>query len=396
MAVLSCRGTMVTDSGSAPLAKAYLKSLRTQAVVGEFFTWISAISPRRLRRDNPKPDRIGIFCQWGVGDAVLLLPLLRGLRMSFPDTSLELIGKPWLEELFADEGCCDRTHILVPPWTAYQRKYRPTPTELKSYLSQIGRLRKESFDWLISPRFDPREIMQARLLRARVTYGFRSAGGRDWITNDLGFTRKTHDSMHRADLAAELCRVIGAATVANGASFRRRPPALGWLERHGYQGGGVLAVHSGAGHPIRRWRDHHFSDVLGGLNVKPGLVVFIEDPGGAEMSWDGPLRHMHWRGDLTGLKTVLASCNVFLGTDSGVMHMAAAAGCDVVAVFGPTRSEWFGPFGANHETIHEEQMPCRPCFDNCIHSIPICMQNINTTRIIKAVDERLEKFQSPS
>ncbi len=151
--------------GSTPTATNYRQGLKTQARVGSVLTTISLVSPRIRSRAINKPSRIGIFCQWGVGDAVLLLPLLRGLRTAFPDASLELIGKAWLGVLFANEDCCDRTHTLVPPWTAYSKKYRPTFGQIKSYLSQISGLRKESFDWLISARFDPREILQTRLLR---------------------------------------------------------------------------------------------------------------------------------------------------------------------------------------------------------------------------------------
>src|SRR4051794_4178492 len=65
---------------------------------------------------NAAPRRIGVFLQWGIGDAVLALPLLSALRRKFPAARLELIGKPWLDDLFAGTSLCDRTHVLVPPW----------------------------------------------------------------------------------------------------------------------------------------------------------------------------------------------------------------------------------------------------------------------------------------
>ena len=138
--------------------------------------------------------------------------------------------------------------------------------------------------------------------------------------------------------------------------FRTQARVPGWLAEHGYTGGGVLAVHTGAGHPIRRWPDAHFDGVMRGLSVKPGLVVFIEDPGSAETRWDGPLPHVHWRGDLTSLKIILSNCDVFLGTDSGIMHMASAAGCEVVTVFGPTEPGWFGRSGTAIRL--STKMPC--------------------------------------
>ena len=391
MAVLTASSSKDRRDDLHPVATNYLGRLKKEARAGALLTAISSISPRIWRPSVAKPDRIGVFCQWGVGDAILLLPLLRSLRAAFPDASLELIGKPWLGELFSNENCCDRSHALVPPWSAYRRKYRPSVQQLKSYLSEVIRLRKEHFDWLICPRFDPREILQTRLLRARAVFGFRPAGGRFWITNDLGMSRTTHDSMHRADLAAEIGRVMGQMTDETKVSFSARTPSRDWLAEHGYAGGHVLAIHAGAGHPIRRWHDSHFDQVLRGLTVKPGLVVFIEDPGNGEQRWDGPLPHVHWRGDLSSVKDLLASCDVFLGTDSGVMHMAAAAGCRVVTPFGPTEPAWFGPFDGDHEIVYDKSIPCRPCFDKCIQRSPLCMENIDINRLIRAVDDRLKK-----
>ena len=383
-----------SQNGSTPFSANYLEGLKTQARIGALLTAFSLVSPRFSYKNIKNPNRIGIFSQWGVGDAVLLLPLLRGLRAAFPDVSLELIGKPWLSDLFADEDCCDRTHTLVPPWTAYSRKYRPTLRQIKSYLSQIMHLRKESFDWLISARFDPRETLQTRLLRAPVTYGFRAAGGRYWITNDLGMNRITYDSMHRAEVATEVCRSITATVDENPLLFRAKAPAPDWLTDGGYKGGGVLAIHTGAGHPIRRWPDDHFDQVLRRLSIKPGFVVFIEDPEGTGTRWDGPLPHLHWRGTLSTLKTMLADCDVFLGTDSGIMHMAYAAGCEVVTIFGPGEPRWFGPLGSSHQVVYKDVMPCRPCFDKCVYSSPLCMQNIDSSIIVQALDHRLKKFES--
>ena len=74
---------------------------------------------QRGERKSPSPRRIGIFSQWGIGDAVLATPLLTSLRRAYPDARIELIGKPWLADLFGDSALCDRVHSLVPPWTRY-------------------------------------------------------------------------------------------------------------------------------------------------------------------------------------------------------------------------------------------------------------------------------------
>jgi len=373
--------------------KPYQTRLKKEALAGHILDGLSLLTPRFRRQVVKHPERIGILLQWGIGDAVLMLPLLRALRRAFPAASLELIGKSWLPELFKDENCCDRTHVLVPPWTAYTNKYLQPLAAFRDFWAQIRNLRSHEFDWLISARFDPREILQLRLMRARTTFGFRPAGGRFWITGDLGVDRTQHDAIHRSELARVVSHALGAASGDGDTAFlidpQKQARARSWLFDRGHRSGPVLAVHSGAGHPIRRWREHHFDTVLKELDVKPGIVIFIQDPGMSHSVWDGPIRHAHWNGDLTELKTLLSVCDVFLGTDSGVMHMASAAGCKVIAIFGSAEPHWFSPSRASNSVIIKEVMPCRPCFDKCLYPTPLCIDRINDKTIATAVTREL-------
>jgi ADP-heptose:LPS heptosyltransferase len=373
----------------------YRQRLKKESIARRVVNALSLATARLPRFRIREPRRIALLCQWGVGDAVLLLPLLRALRRTFPDASIELIGKPWLGELFVDENCCDRTYVLVPPWTAYFRKYRQPMSIIIGYFNQLRHIRKESFDWLISARFDPREILQLRLLRATATFGFRAAGGRSWITDNFALSRSEHDSLHRTDLARTLARSLGAVSCDDDAYFlphhEKQASSWLWLRSRGYVSGVVLAVHTGAGHPNRRWRQPHFDTVLSGLTEKPGMIIFIEDQGKPYTTWSGDLPHVHWEGGLADLKTVLSICDVFLGTDSGVMHLAAAAGCKVVAVFGAGEPTWFGPTGPGHTVVINDQIQCRPCFDQCIYASPICLDTVSDDAVLEALDLVLVK-----
>jgi ADP-heptose:LPS heptosyltransferase len=332
------------------------------------------------------------LAQWGIGDAVLFLPLLRGLKLAYPDASLELIGKSWLSELFDGEGCCDRTHELVPPWTAYTNKYLDGAA-WRNFITELRNVRTHQFDWLIAPRFDPREILQLRLLRSRHTFGFAEAGGRRWITRNVRLSRNQHDSVHRIAVSQEILEMIVPGSPKMSPFFRQhgksREAARHWLTTKGYKGGTVLAVHSGAGRAIRRWRESHFQSVLGTLSVHPGMVVFIDSECSAPIADRLAVPQVGWRGSLSELKALLSVCDVLLSTDSGVMHVAAASGCKVVAAFGPTEPRWFGPVGNGHEIGIVEPMPCRPCMDVCIYPRPVCLDRLEDTALAAAVDRKL-------
>jgi ADP-heptose:LPS heptosyltransferase len=381
----------------APTSSPYERRLKKTTIIGKLADFVSLLTPRLRRKVPEQVRRIGVIVQWGIGDAVLLLPLLRGLREAYPRATIELVGKPWLSELFAGEACCDRVHLLVPPWVAYEKKYAPSRDVWIAYVKQIRLLRTQTFDWLISTRFDPREALQLRLLRACQTFGFRSAGGRHWIARDFGLDRPAHDAIHRSAVSMAMLRAIVKDAPLQQVSFRQDPAgrsaALQRLKAGGYRSGAILAVHAGAGHPIRRWREPHFETVIRSLDAQPGMIVFIlaDDVGGSRDPRTSAVQvpHIFWRSNLAELKPVLSVCDVFLGPDSGIMHMAAAAGCRVVAPFGPGESRWFSPSGKHHEIVMVEPMPCRPCFDACIYSSPICIDQIEDRRLIAAVDKRL-------
>ena len=173
---------------------------------------LSGISPRRGSPESAPPRRIGVLLQWGIGDAVLALPLLRGLREAYPEASIELVGKPWLAELFAGEACADRTHLLVPPWTKYQGKYRIWEKDWRRFARQLLEVRRTHFDLLIGIRFDLREVLQLRLLNAREIAGFGSAGGRHWVTRDIGLTAEEYTDRHRSEVSAHTLEALTGLT----------------------------------------------------------------------------------------------------------------------------------------------------------------------------------------
>jgi ADP-heptose:LPS heptosyltransferase len=92
---------------------------------------------------------------------------------------------------------------------------------------------------------------------------------------------------------------------------------------------------------------------------------------------------------------LVSHCDLLLCSDSGPMHIANALGVPVTALFGPQRSEWYGPLGANDTVVRIEEMPCRPCFDQCIFSAPRCMDRIRPDDVASAVEKQLARVARP-
>lgn len=378
-------GEGARSSISSTLRQRLRRLKRAQA----FLDVCSGITPRRA---HARPGRrIGVLMLWGIGDAVLGLPLMRGLKTAWPGCSVEVIGKPALKDLFGGETVVDRVHSLVAPWTLYERKYALGDRSWRDFARQLRVLRQERFDWLVSMRLDPRDNVLLRFLKTEATFGLVAAGGRHWLTDGLSMPPSVYYQTYCGEVGALVCdRMTGYMPsiepqfdqpIPGVASTRERLRLNGCLDRP------LLVVSFGAGRPIRRWDAAKISAALALARAHIGSIVLVDDGMGFGDNICLPpgLPSMIWRSDLCELKSLLALSDVVFCADSGVMHMAAAAGSRVVSIFGPTSLKTFGLVGARHDTVAIEPMSCRPCFDACVYASPICLDNLELHQVGEAL-----------
>jgi hypothetical protein len=128
--------------------------------------------------------------------------------------------------------------------------------------------------------------------------------------------------------------------------------AEGLRREIGVETGEFLALHPGSGSPRKNWSPAKFS-ALAGLAKRAGLeVVLIEGEADREpirellshLEWQPPLIRLT---DLSVLAALLSRAGAFFGNDSGITHLAAAAGAPTVAVFGPTDPRIWAPRGSH-------------------------------------------------
>lgn len=96
------------------------------------------------------------------------------------------------------------------------------------------------------------------------------------------------------------------------------------------------------------------------------------------------------RGPLSEMMATAACCDLVVCNDSGPMHVIAALGVPLVAVFGPMRHEWFGPRGpASSAVVQIANVACRPCFDICRFAEAHCLTQIAPERVARAASALL-------
>ncbi|MBI3604032.1 MAG: glycosyltransferase family 9 protein, partial [Nitrospirae bacterium] len=154
-----------------------------------------------------------------------------------------------------------------------------------------------------------------------------------------------------------------------------------------------IAVNVSARWPTKRWPPAMFAAALDRLNEEGlGPIVLIGGP-------DEKPKVKAVKGlmktdpvDVTGettpgiLPALLQSASLLLTNDSGPMHVAAAVGTPVVALFGPTSPIRTGPYGKTHRVL-TSGVSCSPCFSRqCRNRIPLeCLTSISVDHVLEAV-----------
>ena len=308
-----------------------------------------------------RPDRIG--------DLVLTTPLLENLRAAFPLARIDLCVRPYLKELAECIDTVDRVILL------------PEPGMGKA-------LKDERYDICIDPVCDWRlySALLCLATAAPVRCGF--SGG--W--RELLFTHRVRPGdFPGEDMAGLMLELLKA----QGITCKRVMPRLTTPKSQPLPETGRprVVLHSGGYYPSQRWQPEKFIQLARMLLVTYGVeLVFIGSPQekagiGAIVSAVNDSHCRAFSGGLKELASLISSSRVFIGNNSGPLHMAAALGVATVSMAGPTDPRFF-PRGARDLVIRKDP-GCSPCGrGDCVRHR--CMEAIDVDEVFFAVKSVLE------
>lgn len=356
------------------------------------------------RRPKPlgaseKPQTFLIVEPWGLGDIVLTTPVMQALRDKFPGARILLMSKEYGRDLLAHTGLVDDVISASLPWTSFTEKYNPARYDFAELRGLLSRLRAEKIDVSLDARRDFRSNLLTYLGGVRRRIGFDFGGASRLLTDALPSGEQND---HKVSDWIELVRpLVGQSVAAYSprlvSSDEERFAARKTLRNHGIAGGRPLvAVHPGASQTVRRWDSSRYSAVLDRLaDESAAQIVMIRDPEGHADTITTRTEVPRLSLSLREMMAMIAESDVLLCSDSGPMHIAGALGTPVTALFGPQVSAWYGPRGARDRVVSVAEMPCRPCFDTCIHASVICMEGIAVEAVVESVLSQLRESGKP-
>ena len=343
-----------------------------------------------------------------IGDVLLTTPAIRALRRRFPDADLI-----YLVESLAAPVVADNPHLTETIVIRHRRGWRRVAEDF----ALAARLRARRIDVAIDLHGGPRSAWLTWATRARVRVGY-DVSGRQWMYTHLaprprGYAPR-HSVLNQWDLLAAFEPAFAELPDRNRdriempVSSGARASALTRLAALGIAGTEtVVVLHVSAGNEFRRWPEDAFADVAARVASEQNRVVVVV---GAAQDAALVARVVERSSTLAGaggrivaaagwplqeLRALMDRASLFVGGDSGPMHIAASSDVPIVALFGPTLPVHWAPWRPTHlplAVVDAGALQCRPCDQRvCAPGDFRCLTGISADAVIAAARSLLEK-----
>ncbi len=333
-----------------------------------------------------RSPRILIVRLSAIGDIVHGMPVACALRERFPDAMLAWAVEEWGATLLRGHQALDELITLPRGWLKSPR----TVWQLRR------RLHAMKFDVAIEAQGLSKSAILAWLSGARCRIGFSGYWGREmsrWLNNHL--VEITVE--HVIDRNLQLLRPLGIESPAVRFQVPEHPPdrvsAQEIIHRAGLEEGFAM-INSGAGWPSKLWPVERYAAVtsyLGGKRGLPTLVVWgnQKEHTAAEQIAAGSHGHAQPAPPTTlmELAALARRARLFIGSDTGPLHLAAAVGTPCVGLYGPWPARRHGPYGPQNVAV--QKMSFEGSTRARRHASPELMEAISVEMVCEACEKIL-------
>ena len=337
-------------------------------------------------------NRLVIRAPNWLGDAVMALPAMGAVRAAFPDAHLAVAAVRSIAPIFEQETSAREDSLLTLPDGA----------------AEVAALAAGKFDAVVLLPNSFRSAWSARRAGIPERWGYASGGRRLLLTRAVSRPRgRVHQSVYYLELVKGLGLAAGdpwPRISVRAATLARADAVL--AAHHVAPDAQIVGFAPGAayGH-AKRWPPRLVAETMVRLAREARAVCVMfgakgDRDSGREIESSLPpdvrVVNLVGRTDLGQLAGVITRCAAFVSNDSGAMHLAAALGVQVVAIFGPTDERVTSPLGGPARggglatpDVLTHRVFCRPCM---LRDCPIdhrCMKGITAGEVVERVMTRL-------
>ncbi len=340
-----------------------------------------------------------------IGDVVFTTPVIRALRRQYPGARLTYVVEPLAEPVVRHNPHLDE--VLVVP-------LRPGLARVRDDIAFARRLRRERFDLAIDLHGGPRSGWFTWASGAPTRIGYTTRG-RSWMYTHVVPRPADLGPMHSVLKQWALLTPLGIDACEPGRDAVEMVDdraATARLDQRLAEAGitrsnPLIVLHVSAGNPFRRWPGDSFATLVVELARRDPARRFMVLSGPSDVDaaraiadqarqrlGAGAASVVHGQFDVGELRALAERAAVYIGGDSGPLHIAATTQTPVVALFGPTLPErsmpWRDPrwFAA---AVDAGPLPCRPCRQKtCEPGDFRCLTTITPERVVEAAERALD------
>jgi heptosyltransferase-1 len=340
-----------------------------------------------------------------IGDVIHTLPSLWSLRAHFPEAHIAWLIEESAADLVIGHPALNR--VLVARRKTWLNDLRAgrISRALSGFVQFIGELRDTRYDLVIDFQGLLKSAMWVVLTRGTRKVGF-GRGMEHAEYSYLALNERipaVNMNQHAIDRSLQLLKAIGVPPVeiryALPVSAQHESEAATLLRVCGVrEEDRFVAINPMARWPTKLWEPQFFASLAERLEGQGISVVFTGGhQDGSALDEIGrfmthPHRRLDGRTSLNNLAALYRRAQVVVTTDSGPMHLAAAVGTPIVALFGPTAPWRTGPYGPNHVVLRTA-LTCSPCFrKQCLTTLyeeRACMKRLSVDQVVHAVLKKI-------
>lgn len=327
-----------------------------------------------------------------IGDVLLATPTARAIKAARPDVRVTMMVNRGTEDVLAGNQDLDEIVVLDKGSLAAQWRL-------------IAGLRRRRFDTVIDLTDGDRSAFLSWISGAAVRIGFND----DHRWRGRCYTQVLQSVpgvQHRIDRDLEALKPLSIQAGSKDPQLRLTPEEMNsadqLLDQLSVQRSqSMMILQPGARYWFKAWPPERFAELADQLTAKYGCQVLI---GGSnqdidlaqqirQMAKSNPII-MAGRTTIKQFAAIAKKSALFVGNDSGAMHIASAVGTPMVALFGPSSLCEWGPRGGPVEVLYKG-LDCRTCYNTtCTRGEESCMKLIAVHEVAAAA-QRLLKVRSP-
>lgn len=364
--------------------KLYLLLIFIFDILGTIITSPFKIIKRRMPKE---PKNILVIRLDHIGDLISSTPVFKIIKEAYPNSKITALVNKRNIDIVKNNPFIDEIMTYNAPW--FDRRSKRL-IKFREYFRLAMVLKKQNYDLGLDLRGDIRHILLMRMAGVCYKVGYGITGGGFLLDKEINYRAEANEVDHNIDILKEIGIKINDARPDFFTSKKHDECAQGLLSDRGLKTGDfIISIHPGAGYPSKRWTSSKWAQLIDKLSSEldaKAVVVGAEKERSLLVNIRKTAKTEFWsvvgQTSLGELAALSKKSSLFIGTDSGPSHIAAAVNTPSLILYSGTNDS--GQWAPSKEcvTIIQKDVHCKMCEKiKCANNI--CMDLISVDEVIE-------------